>query len=180
MTHMTPEEKDLWNTCIAFHGHVCAGLLVGFKAAMYAIRLLDLDLYADEELACICETDTCSVDAIQVVLGCSTGGGNLFFHLTGKQAFTFFDRRTDRSVRLVLRPAAAETREEFLEYLNGKPPEVLFEVKKPVLKLPVIHRTLSKAVCSVCGEETDQEMLCLKNGRLICRDCSERPDRFHI
>ena len=180
MIHMTPEEKQIWNTCISFHGHVCAGLLIGFKASMYAIRLLNLDLYSEEELACIAETDTCSVDAVQVVLGCSVGKGNLFFHLTGKQAFSFYNRKTGDSVRLVYRPAPVKNRMEHLEYLNGKPPEDLFDVKPVKLSLPIHHRSFSKAICSVCGEETSQQMLCLKDGQLLCRDCAESLDRFHI
>ena len=39
------------------------------------------------------ENDACSVDAIQVVLGCSVGKGNLLFHMRGKQAYSFYERR---------------------------------------------------------------------------------------
>ena len=34
------ENKELWNKCAAFHGHVCGGLTIGYKAALYAIELL--------------------------------------------------------------------------------------------------------------------------------------------
>ena len=30
------ENKELWNKCAAFHGHVCGGLTIGYKAALYA------------------------------------------------------------------------------------------------------------------------------------------------
>ena len=88
-------EKELWEKCAAFHGHVCGGLTIGYKAALYAIKLLDLTFSEDEETVCICENDACGVDAIQVILGCTAGKGNLLFHMTGKQAFRFITAKTE-------------------------------------------------------------------------------------
>ena len=76
-----------WERCVAFHGHECGGLTIGYKAAQYAAKLLELKFSADEQVVCIAENDACGVDAIQVMLGCSVGKGNLLFHMTGKQAF---------------------------------------------------------------------------------------------
>lgn len=180
MAQMTPEEKQIWDTCAAFHGHVCAGLMIGFKASMYAIQLLELDIYSEEELACISETDLCSVDAIQVVLGCSVGKGNLFFHITGKQAFTFFNRKTGKAVRVVQRPFPNRGFMQNLEYVTEKTPEELFDVKEPKLPLPVEARYYSKALCSICGEETDERMLCVRDNQKVCVDCMNKIDRFHI
>lgn len=57
---------------------------LGYKAALYAKELLDLDFSEDEQVVCISENDACGVDAIQVILGCSVGKGNLLFHICGK------------------------------------------------------------------------------------------------
>lgn len=97
------EDKKLWEKCTAFHGHVCGGLTIGYKAALYAMELLELSFSSDEQVVCVCENDACGVDAIQVMLGCSIGKGNLLFHMRGKQAFSFYNRKTGKSVRLVLR-----------------------------------------------------------------------------
>lgn len=35
-------ENRIWNKCKEFHGHECGGLTIGYKAALYAIKLLDL------------------------------------------------------------------------------------------------------------------------------------------
>ena len=86
------DEKALWKKCAEFHGHECGGLTIGYKAALYAKELLDLDFSEDEQVVCISENDACGVDAIQVILGCSVGKGNLLFHICGKQAFSFYDR----------------------------------------------------------------------------------------
>lgn len=83
------DEKALWKKCAEFHGHECGGLTIGYKAALYAKELLDLDFSEDEQVVCISENDACGVDAIQVILGCSVGKGNLLFHICGKQAFSF-------------------------------------------------------------------------------------------
>ena len=92
-----------WEKCVAFHGHACGGLTIGYKAACYAAELLELDFSGDEQLVCIAENDACGIDAIQALLGCSIGKGNLLFHMRGKQAFSFYNRTTGKSVRLVLR-----------------------------------------------------------------------------
>ena len=90
------ENKELWQKCAEFHGHVCPGLTIGYKAALYAIELLGLTFSDDERVVCVSENDACGVDAIQVILGCSVGKGNLLFHMRGKQAFSFYNRTTGK------------------------------------------------------------------------------------
>ena len=79
------DKNELWQKCAAFHGHVCPGLTIGFRAALYAIDLLELTFSEDEKTVCVSENDACGCDAIQVVLGCSVGKGNLLFHMTGNR-----------------------------------------------------------------------------------------------
>ena len=93
-----------WQDCVAFHGHECGGLTIGYKASLYAIELLNLEFSADEQVVCIAENDACGIDGIQVMLGCSIGKGNLLFRMRGKQAFSFYNRKTGKSIRLVLKP----------------------------------------------------------------------------
>ncbi|WP_252714571.1 FmdE family protein [Treponema phagedenis] len=95
------DKKLLWERCVQFHGHEYGGLTIGYKATLYAIDLLDLKFSSDEQVVCICENDACEVDSIQVILGCSIGKGNLLFHMTGKQAFSFYNRTNKKSVRLM-------------------------------------------------------------------------------
>lgn len=95
-----------WETCVQFHGHACGGLTIGYKAACYAAELLELSFSGDEQVVCIAENDACGVDAIQALLGCSIGKGNLLFHMRGKQAFSFYNRAHGQ-VRAPGAPAAA-------------------------------------------------------------------------
>jgi formylmethanofuran dehydrogenase subunit E len=62
---------------IAFHGHACPGLALGYRAAEYALQHLGTGRSEDEDLVAIVENDACGVDAIQLVAGCSAGKGNL-------------------------------------------------------------------------------------------------------
>ncbi len=50
------------------------------------------------------ENDACGVDGIQAVLGCTFGKGQLLYRLTGKQAYSFFDRKSGQKLRLVQKP----------------------------------------------------------------------------
>lgn len=178
---VSDENKELWNRCADFHGHVCGGLTIGYKAALYAMELLDLDFSRDEEVVCISENDACGVDAIQVVLGCSIGKGNLLFHIRGKQAFSFYKRATGEAIRLVLRerPAFASKKESF-EYLQEKEPRDLFDVKKPVCPLPERAGIFRSYPCSCCGEMTGEHMLRFYEGKKLCLDCWKVCDRFQV
>ena len=173
---MTDFEK-----CAAFHGHVCGGLTIGYKAAQYAIRLLNLTFSDDEEVVCIAENDACGVDAIQVMLGCSIGKGNLLFHMRGKQAFSVYNRKTGKAVRLVLKPKPEGLRkEDALQYYQSREPEELFDVKPVVLALPEKARLFGSYCCDCCGEVTGANWIRLAGEKKLCLDCYESYDRFDI
>lgn len=171
-------EKDLWQKSIAFHGHECGGLLIGFKAALYAIDLLNIEFSPDEQLVCISENDACGVDAIQVILGCSAGKGNLLIHLKGKQAYSFYNRATGKSVRLVLLETARKDGASKLEYMKDMSPSELFDVKEVKELLPEKARIFASYPCSICGEMTAEHMLRLSGEHKICLDCYTPYNRF--
>ena len=175
------DELALWERCVAFHGHSCGGLAIGFRAALYARELLDLGRSQDEEVVCISENDACGVDAIQVILGCTAGKGNLLFHITGKQAWSFYLRGTDRSVRLVLRdPEEDLNKEQRFDYFRNTPGKDLFDCKKTTLALPEPARIFDSYICQGCGENTAANWIRIQNGRKLCLDCWKPYDRFHI
>ena len=169
---------DRWKE---FHGHECGGLTIGYKAVLYAEKLLKLTYSDDEQVVCISENDACSVDAIQVLLGCSVGKGNLLFHMTGKQAFSFYKRKTGESVRLVLKPKPKNmTRKESFAYYHETALEDLFFVKETTLKLPEEARIFQSIVCDGCGEIAAENYIHLENGKKLCRDCYQEYSRFDI
>jgi len=74
-----------------FHGHVCPGLALGYRVSVRALKEFG-ERSADEELVAIVENNSCAVDAVQVVTGCTFGKGNLIFRDYGKQVYTFIKR----------------------------------------------------------------------------------------
>lgn len=178
---MMKSNTNLWEKCAAFHGHECPGLMIGYRAALYAIELLDLTFSDDEQVVCISENDACGVDAIQVVLGCSVGKGNLLFHTRGKQAFSFYNRVTGKSVRLVLKPKPeGMTREESFAYYQSCAPEEMFDTMDTRIKLPEPARLFRSVACSCCGETTAESMVKLQDGKPLCLDCYQHYDRFRV
>ena len=170
-----------WEDCVSFHGHACGGLTIGYKAALYAIELLNLDFSDDEQVVCIAENDACGVDAIQVMLGCSVGKGNLLFHMRGKQAFSFYDRASGKSVRLVLKPKPEGlTREESFAYYQSRAPKELFDVKEAAIPLPEKARLFDSYVCDCCGEKTGANWIRIVNGKKLCLDCCKEYNRFDV
>lgn len=166
------DEKQMWEQCVKFHGHVCGGLTIGYKAALFAIKLLDLRFSEDENVVCISENDACGVDAIQVLLGCSVGKGNLLFHMRGKQAFSFISRTSGKSVRLVLkdRPKGM-TREESFQYMQQKSPEELFNITEVKVQIPECARIFNSINCECCGEAASENMIRIQEGKKVCLDC---------
>ena len=170
-----------WQDCVAFHGHECGGLTIGYKASLYAIELLQLEFSDDEQVVCIAENDACGIDGIQVMLGCSIGKGNLLFHMRGKQAFSFYNRKTGKSVRLVLKPKPEGlSREESFAYYQGLLPEEMFAVKETTICLPEKARLFDSYTCDCCGETTGANWIRLAGDRKLCLDCYETYDRFHV
>lgn len=183
-----------------FHGHICPGLIIGYQAAVLAKELLELKRDVDEELVAVVENDACGVDAIQWLLGCTLGKGNLIFRDFGKQAFSFFRRDNGKSVRLVLNPAfgnsspaGAALREKVMsgtasdseqqsfeqqkqlrieQMLAAKPTE-LFDVKLPDFALPERARIFVSHACEECGELTMEPRIRLVQGRKLCLACSQ-------
>ena len=170
-----------WQDCVAFHGHECGGLTIGYKASLYAIELLNLEFSADEQVVCIAENDACGIDGIQVMLGCSIGKGNLLFHMRGKSAYSFYNRKTGKSVRLVLKPSpAGMTREASFAYYQSCKPAEMFDVKETTIRLPEKARLFNSYTCDCCGEITGANWIRLAGDQKLCLDCYESYDRFDV
>jgi formylmethanofuran dehydrogenase subunit E len=165
-------DRELWQKCVAFHGHECPGLAIGFKVCEAAREKLQLQFSPDEEVVCVTENDACGVDAVQVLTGCSFGKGNLIYRDTGKQAFSFFVRKSGASLRFVLKPLPAKMdREERREYLLRTPAAELFDFKTPGYALPERARLFNTVYCEICGEGAPEAKIRLQDGKKVCLDC---------
>jgi len=176
--------KDLAR-CIDFHGHLCPGVTVGYLAAKVGMQKMKWKRSDDEELICIAMSDTCAVDAVQYMTGCTLGKGNLILHDYGKMVFIFLTRRRKspaRGIRLSfqappamknMRRSKRTSKETVALALLGIPAEKLFSLR--YLKkypLPERARIFSSRQCARCGELTMEPRLTLCEGKLLCPECA--------
>ncbi|OFW57277.1 MAG: hypothetical protein A2W01_01765 [Candidatus Solincola sediminis] len=177
------EIPDDLQKAIDFHGHLCPGLAIGYRAARGAMQRLGLKRAYDEELVCVVENKSCSVDAVQYLSGCTFGKGNLIFQDYGKQVFTFaLRRRPESALRVSLKAGAidaphdgehpAERRQRVLETLLSSALEELFYIEEVDFEMPEEAQIEPSIPCKNCGEPTMQSRLVSREGCLLCIPCS--------
>ena len=166
--------RDL-KRAISFHGHLCPGLLIGYRAAKLGLKRLGSKRSEDEELIAIVENNSCAVDAVQVLTGATFGKGNLFFRDHGKQVFTFALRPSGKAVRVSLKPGAfppGVSREARSERLMRAKNEELFAIKEEKIQLPPEAEIHKSVVCASCGEPVMDSRTNQIRGRVLCIPCA--------
>ncbi len=165
-------ENENWQRCVEFHGHSCPGLAIGFKAARLAREELSITEAEDEEIVCVTENDGCGVDAIQYLLSCTYGKGNLIFRPTAKQAFSFFVRDEKTGIRLVFEEKNLSEREEVtVDSILEKSEQELFKRKSPHYGIPERAEIFSTVKCENCGEGAAEYAIRFQEGKPVCLDC---------
>ncbi len=172
----------------SFHGHLCAGQIIGVRLAMLGLRELGLADPKGEDrkrLVVLVEIDRCATDAIMTVTGCRIGRRNMKVVDNGKMAATFVDLQTGRAVRVVSSAAARgraavmypdldESAAQMKAYRELDDAE-LFVVQDVEVSLPpedLPGRPLGKAVCAVCGETVLDRREVRQGDRQLCRPCA--------
>jgi len=187
---------DDFKEAAEFHGHICPGIAIGYRIAKYVKEHYPRS--QDEELVCIAENKSCSIDAIQFMLGCTAGKGNLLFKDYGKQAFTFYSRDKNKALRIYFRGGilkgmdelrqkmvqgelGPEDRERMAAFrsqatekvLSARDEDILTveEVDIPAPEKARIHPSLK---CEECGEEFMEILGRTAGGKVLCKSCFER------
>ncbi|SDM31152.1 FmdE family protein [Halarsenatibacter silvermanii] len=172
-------ENENWQGCVEFHGHSCPGLAIGFKAAGLAREELSVTEAEDEEIVCVTENDGCGVDAIQYLLSCTSGKGNLIFRPTAKQAFSFFVRDEEMGIRLVFEEDNLLEREEVtVESILKRSEKELFKCKSPHYRMPERAEIFSTVKCENCGEGAAEYAIRFQEGKPVCLDCFDGYSRL--
>lgn len=194
-------EELSFQKCIEFHGHICPGVSIGYRAARAGLDLIEENFSSDEEIVATVETDNCAVDAIQVLTGCTFGKGNFFYRDMGKNAFTFQSRKSGRGFRLVMKPDAFNMNPRQAELMQKKKTgtatedelnefqklhiqrshdvlalklDDLFEIKETSEALPPMAIMLPSELCALCEEAVMPTKMIEKDGKKYCRDCGEK------
>lgn len=193
-------ESAEFKKCADFHGHICPGLSIGFRAAKEAMARLAEQRSEDEEIVAIVETDACSADAVQVLTGCTFGKGNFIYKDYGKMVLTLLSRHTGKGVRVAMAADVTGPSEEHLRLMkrvrSGEaddaqrerfrrlhrqrscdilemPVAALFTVTPVEMALPSPAAMAPSEPCQRCGEPTMGTKLELVGNQKICRDCVE-------
>lgn len=191
-------EKTPWEKAYEFHGHICPGLAVGFRAAQLALEKLAAGRSGDEEIVAIVENSACGVDAVQVLSGCTFGKGNLIFRDYGKHVYTFINRTNGGSVRVAVKPGAfnnpvysdlrkknaegkatPEEKQRLLELQNQHINNILnaggdsFELKFVEVKMPPMAQIRKSIICDSCGEAVMDTRTVIIEEKVLCIPCAE-------
>jgi len=191
-------EADDFKRCVEFHGHICPGLSIGYRAALEGMKKLNEERSPDEEIVAVVETDACSADAVQVLTGCTFGKGNFIYKDHGKMALTLFSRNSGKGVRVSARSnsmapdethfaliqkirsdeATDEERAQFNELHLAKsrqilesPADHLFNIKAVQMELPPKAKIEPSELCSICGEAVMRTKLEVVDNKKVCRGC---------
>ncbi|MCU0637005.1 MAG: FmdE family protein [Methanothrix sp.] len=191
----TTIDTDL-RRAVEFHGHLCPGLAIGYRIARYVKKHHPRS--EDEELVCIAENNSCSVDAIQALLGCTFGKGNLIYKDHGKQAFTFYSRGDKSSMRLYFKADLSagmddlrakyfqgdlseeearqfeRLRDDITEHIITAADSELITVSTSEVPEPVKARIYPSLRCQECGEGFMEICGRTAGGKVLCVDCFER------
>jgi formylmethanofuran dehydrogenase subunit E len=198
-----PMDSDPVRQAIDFHGHWCPGLAIGVRAAEWALQ--EMGKAPDEEIVAVVETDMCGVDAVQALVGCTFGKGNLVHKDYGKNAFTFYRRRDGKSARIVFNPAIygearlelgrlhrkqleeglsqaeekrwKETRAAASKRVMEADLQALFEVKPAVEPVPRKARLLASLICDACKEAVMESRTRRMHEQTLCIPCFEAMER---
>lgn len=194
--------ENIINDAVKFHGHRCPGLMIGIRASEIALREFP-DTVAPDLMAVV-ETDSCGVDAIQSILSCTYGKGNLIHRDLGKMAFSFFDRTGNKGIRVVLKSDAkgetgeglwalmkkmsegsaddnersqiAELRKKIEDRYFSLPIEEMFDIYN-LKQIPPRHaRILDSLKCENCGEMTMESRTRRLMGKTLCISCFDKLD----
>ena len=192
-------KQEDFRRCADFHGHICPGLAIGYRAGKAALERLGERRAPDEEMVTTVETNACGTDALQVLTGCTLGKGNLIHKDRGKHAYTIASRKTGEGIRIALKDGVMGLSDRHLELIHKirgdqateaekhefqalhadkgrelleRPLEELFSIRKTRVPVPEKAVIEPSKPCACCQEPTMVSQLEKVNGELLCRDCA--------
>jgi formylmethanofuran dehydrogenase subunit E len=181
-----------------FHGHDCPGMAVGVRVAELAVARLGRHGPGNELVAAV-ETDSCALDAIQVLTGCTAGRRNLVHRDHGKLAFSFWRRGDGAGLRISARAGSdayrddqtwalaalieqgsatederalfATLQQDRVQRILAAPIEEILVVDEPSDQMPDVNPVRPSAPCEGCGDLTSTTVLHDHRGRMLCPPC---------
>lgn len=194
---MDPEFKNV----VDFHRHLCLDIAIGYRAAKALMREMGDQMKNMKEIVALVGNETCALDAIQEVTGCTFGKRNLYLTQVGKPVYILQNTKTGKAVRAYcsywdrfdhqgLRKArkdasapdaTAADKSAFQKLTDDKIAEILsaseselFSIKQVTLPPPPKSGKYDAEPCDACGEHTNVALLTEAGGKRVCKECSEK------
>lgn len=116
------------------HGHLCFGVLLGYKACKYAVEIIGPSANMTAETV----NAGCGNDAVRLLLDCREENGKLLDQRGNTQSWAFYSPDEDEGVRLKLNPALAsqlpKDKDQALMALFEMPGSMVFLVEPFAMK----------------------------------------------
>ena len=165
-----------------FHGHVCAGIVLGTRLTIAGLRELGMNPHEpNKNLIVFMEIDRCGTDAVQAITGCSLGHRSLKFRDYGKFAATFVDIGSKKAVRVAVNEKNRSKHDQMemkdvLVALAEIPEAEILTIQQVTVPLsdddiPGFPRYKTK--CSRCGEQIMDHREVVVDGKEVCRSCAQ-------
>jgi formylmethanofuran dehydrogenase subunit E len=160
-----------------YHGHICAGIALGTKMTLAAMKALGMDpSVKNKNLIVYAEIDRCMTDAVQVITGCSLGHRSLKYIDYGKFAATFVNLETGKALRATIKESfdSHGPIEEVTKNVAQTPDNELVILQEVEIKLPETDLPgppKARAYCSICGERIMDGREVSSDGKTVCRPC---------
>ncbi len=191
---MGSEFKD----AVAFHQHLCLDIAIGYRAAKVLVSEMGDQLKNMKEVVALVGNETCAVDAIQEITGCTFGKRNLILTHIGKPVYILQNTATGTAVRAYckywdtfdhsqLRALRKETKrpdaspeakaalqkktEEIIDAILAAPDSALFSISEVSLPPPPKSGKYQAEPCDQCHEHVDIALLKDKGGKRLCTEC---------
>lgn len=170
-------EQDL-KRAADFHGHLCAGQVVGVRMSRYALGFFGIeDPAAYRDLVAFVECDRCLADAICSVCRCTLGRRKLKWYDYGIMSATFYDMRSKVAIR-ISQPQTNHCPKgvDPIKFFEAIPDEKLFNVD--MVELPGLNASdlpgkhTHGIACEVCGELINNRREVHIDGHVLCKRCA--------
>jgi formylmethanofuran dehydrogenase subunit E len=160
------------------HGRVCAGIALGTKISLAAMKFLGLNPgVKNKTLIVYAEIDRCMTDAVQAITGCSLGHRSLKYIDYGKFAATFVNLDTGKAVRAMVKEQFSNegSIEQIVKKISQIPDSELVTLQEVTINIPETDLPgppKNRAICASCGERIMDGREVSKGNKTLCRACA--------
>ena len=114
---------------IAYHTHLCIGIVIGYKACKYAVELIG----NSADMQVVASSTGCWNDAVKVLLNCTPEKGNLLIRHEEGISWGVYNYADDEGIRLRLRSSfrgqLSADKEVAIQEILNLPGHVLFSIE---------------------------------------------------